>query len=461
MAKTIVEELIGLVGLEVDEASFQRGSKALDNVKKQYDRVASAATRLGVAAAAVAGFTVVTNKLTAEQERMADAVGISSTALEAYGFIAKQAGLSTDNVVDLVEELNNKLGESKGLEEITAVREATEILGLEFDKLRKLQPEQQFFEILNAAKQLEDQQKAVSAADILMGGEANKFIGLLRSQDEGLQELIDNYTRLNLLTQDSRDASVAFNKSFGQFTTIIGSATKQLAALLGRGLKPVLDAIVEWTAENKELAQTIIRVFSVVIPVALGIAGVAVAALTVKLIAMGLALLGVTWPVVAIAAGIGLVVAAVGLLIEDIVTFIKHGDEANTVIGAMVRKVKELWQAFMNSTAITTITDSINSAIDSVRSLITWLNNLGASIGSGIFEAVEAVRGFSFDGFGFGGSELATAGGSTVNNTTNMTNSFQIDATGMDSRQLNEAIDSRVNQQNALAVNANSTGIER
>ena len=212
MARTIVEELVGILGLNIDDQSFKKGAKQLENVKKQYERVASAATKVAVAGAALAGFTIITNKFTAEQENMAAAVGISGQALEGYGALAEQAGLNVDNVIDLVEEMNNKLGESKGLEEITAVKEATKILGLEFKELKRLKPEDQFFAILDAAKQLEDQQKASAATDILLGGEASKFVGLLHQQEGGLQDLLDAHFRLNLLTKDNRAAAVDFNK---------------------------------------------------------------------------------------------------------------------------------------------------------------------------------------------------------------------------------------------------------
>ena len=294
MAKTIVEELIGLVGLEIDSASFKKGEAQFDKVKKQFDLVSRSAQRLGVAAAAVAGLTVLTNKLTAEQQRMADSVGISSDALEAYGTIAKSAGLNVDNVVDLVEELNNKFGESKGLEEMTTpVMESMKILGLEFENLKKLKPEDQFFQILDAASKLGDAQAGSSAADILLGGEASKFIGLLRTQDKTLEELIATQKAYNLLTDQGRKDAMAFNNAFQDLTVIIGSGTKQLAAYLGKGMLPVIKAVNEWVLKNKELSQTIVKVFSIVIPAALAVAGIAVLALTAKLVVMGLALIGV------------------------------------------------------------------------------------------------------------------------------------------------------------------------
>ncbi len=43
MAKTIVEELIGVVGLEIDEAGFKKAAKNMENLKSSYARVSKAA----------------------------------------------------------------------------------------------------------------------------------------------------------------------------------------------------------------------------------------------------------------------------------------------------------------------------------------------------------------------------------------------------------------------------------
>ena len=470
MAKTIIEELVGVLGLEIDKQAFDKGSKSLANLKNQYEKVASAAQKFALAGAALTGFAVITNKLTAEQENLAAAVGLSGQTLDAYGAIAKQAGLDTENVIDLAEELNNKIGESKGIEQITAVKEAFSILGLEFEKINKLNPEQQLFAVVDAASKLEDQQKAVAATDILLGGEANKLTGFIRSQDKSLRELLDTQIRLNLLTQKSRDEAKAFNKSFGQLSVIIGSATKQLAALLGKGLKPVVDFIVNWVAENKQLAQSIIRVFSVVLPAALGVAGIAVAALTAKLVAMGLAILGVQLSAILIPALIFAAIAFVGLLLQDIQTFINYGFEADTIIGDLIKKFKE-WSSFDFSSFFT-----FDNAIQQLKNLLRLVNNIGNIIGEklGIFPLIRRITGgpnssgdksqrnSTFSGQSLQSAPISPASQNSTSNISNVNKyNINIDATGMDSEQLNRAIDSRVGQQNALAASANGIGIVR
>jgi len=336
---TIVEELIGLVGLEIDEGSFRRGANALENIGRQYERVAQSARNLALAGAGILAFTAITNKMTAEQARMAEAVGISSITLEALGGIAQQGGLDLERVVDLVEELNNKLGESKGVEEMLAVTEATAILGLEFENLRKLNPEEQFLRILEAAQSLEDQQSAVAAADILFGGDANKFIGLLRTQDKSIRQLIEDYKKLNFLTDQGRNDAKEFNAVFSKTVIIFKTATQQLASLLGNAIEPMLMAFNKWIADNKVLSQSIISLFADVIPFAFAIAGVAVAALTARLIAM--AIVFAFNPITLWIAAALVLAAAIGLVVNDIILFVKHGEDADTVIGGIVKFFKE------------------------------------------------------------------------------------------------------------------------
>lgn len=476
MSKTIVEELVGVLGLDVNEKEFSDAAKSLDNVKKQFDRVAKAAGKFALAGGALLGFTVITNKLIAEQENLTRSVDLAGDTFEAYGSLASQAGLDTEVVIDLVEELNNKLGESKGLKELNAVKEATKILGIEFKNIKDLKPEEQFFKVLDAAKKLEDQQKAVSAVDILLGGEANKFVGFIRDQDESLKDLLDSHKALNFLTNENRDAAVEFNKSFTNVSTIFVSASKQMSAFLGRALKPILDFFVDWVAENKEVAQTIVKVFSFIIPAALGVFGIAVGVITAKLVVMAIALLGVTLPAIGMAALFTAIGVAIALVVEDIVSYIRYGDEASTITGKLIGYVKELWELFKGAAvdftvqAMIRLNRAISAPLNAIRKMIGYLRELGEQLGSGVFDVVQRVSRvfggedsplpssqFANVGSGFAGS----SGGSVSTQSNSSQNVFNIDATGMDSSQLNQAIDSRVGQHNAVAANSNNTGIVR
>lgn len=218
--------------------------------------VARGTTVIATAVGGIGAAITMTNQMTARQEALAKSLNVSSTELQAWGGLAKEAGFEIDNVGDLIEEMTNKLGESKGLEEITPVTEALEILGLQFDDLASMAPEDQFRAIAKAAKELEDQQAAVSAADILMGGEANKFIGYLRSRKEGVDELLDQQKRLNVLTDEGRKGAFKYNVAMTKFMTVVSSTWQEVAGVVGGALAPLVDdlgpKLAGWVRENKD-----------------------------------------------------------------------------------------------------------------------------------------------------------------------------------------------------------------
>lgn len=254
MAGKYVEELVAFLGWEVD-------SKELDGFGKQVADVAKTVAKIGVAVSgaisATAAFVTLTNRATTENKALADAVGVSVSEIEALAGVLRPAGFQYENVIDLVEEMNNKIGESTGLNEpISAVADATKILGLEFSKLKQLKPEDQFYAVIDAAMQLEDQQKAVSAVDMMMGGEANKILGYLRSQNSELAELLDNQLKLNFLSDEGRQGALDFTNTLNNTRTAVFSMGQELAGLAGSGLSEVLGGINEWIKNNRELIKS-------------------------------------------------------------------------------------------------------------------------------------------------------------------------------------------------------------
>lgn len=249
-----VEEFVAFLGWEVDDTELEGFQKQISGLG---DMLKKATAVVVGAAGALTALTAVINQATAANIAMAKSVGVSSDFLENMGNIVKPLGFDVEHVTDLVEEMNNKIGESVGLGiPISGVADATKILGLEFKTLRELAPEDQFIAILDAAKNLENQQAAVSAVDILMGGEANKILGFLREQDEGLLQLIERQMKLNLLTEAGRAGAERFNNTFGEMKTIIGSAKAEFFGLLGDALAPLIEKYRDWVMANNALIKS-------------------------------------------------------------------------------------------------------------------------------------------------------------------------------------------------------------
>eukprot|EP01022_Parablepharisma_sp_SALTPOND_P012610 TRINITY_DN1622_c0_g1_i1.p1 TRINITY_DN1622_c0_g1~~TRINITY_DN1622_c0_g1_i1.p1 ORF type:complete len:763 (+),score=193.17 TRINITY_DN1622_c0_g1_i1:18234-20522(+) len=230
---------------EIDKAQsrmdrLNKGMEASGRIREQIGSAARVGAGVAAGVGAVGAAMTMVNKSTGEQVALARALGVSTETFQAWGGVAKEAGFEADHVGDLIEEMNNKLGESAGLEETTPVKESLEMLGLSFAELQDMKPEEQFRRVAKTIKDMPDGQQASSAADILMGGEANKFFGYLRSRKEGVDEILEQQRQLNVLSDEGRAGAMAYNTAFGQLTTVIGSVASEVFGLIGGALAPLL-----------------------------------------------------------------------------------------------------------------------------------------------------------------------------------------------------------------------------
>ena len=149
-----IEEFVAFLGWEVDATELEEFQNQVEDIGGMLKKAALAVA--GVTSA-MAALTVIVNKTTGANIALAKSVGVSAEFLEAMGGVVRPLGFEMENVVDLVEEMNNKIGESAGLgQPISGVTDSLKILGLEFKSLKELAPEDQFIQILDAAKNLED-----------------------------------------------------------------------------------------------------------------------------------------------------------------------------------------------------------------------------------------------------------------------------------------------------------------
>lgn len=249
---TVIEQFVAELGWDIDNKEF---NKFRNQIKDAGRDLLNLTKWIVGGAAAITGMATAANKATAEQYRLAQSVGASAESMEALAGVAGGIGLNYENVIDLVEEMNNKLGEMKGLGEMTAVKESMKILKMDFRAIKDLKPEEQFEQIIDAAVKLEDQSKAVSAVDMLMGGEANKIIGFLRTQGTTLEELVTKYRRLNMQTEEGRRGALKYSDSFRTSLLVVGSSIKEFSGIFGQYLAPYIDIFNKWAADNKELIQ--------------------------------------------------------------------------------------------------------------------------------------------------------------------------------------------------------------
>lgn len=254
----VIDRLVYEVGYDVDKSSFNNVKKGVSDVSGAFKRMATFAAAAG---AAIIGFTALTTTQEAEMQRLANAMGVGGDTMDAFGNEMKKIGGTTENFLDLIEETSNKIGEMKGLGEFNTLEESLGILNLRFEDLEKLAPEKQFEAITKAALAMEDQQKAVTAVDMLMSGEANKLISSLRAQGLSYDDVIRKQKMLTFQTEESRQNSLRFANGLNDLMRVISSLAKFVAGELGDVMSTTVSQFTEWAVANKEVIASGIKEF--------------------------------------------------------------------------------------------------------------------------------------------------------------------------------------------------------
>lgn len=391
-------------------------SKGLDTVNRAVNKVTGTMVRAGSAtvkslgAVAATLGTVITlfNKSSVEAEQLANSVGFNVDKLEALAGAVAPAGFQLDNVVDLIEEMNNKLGESAGLKDtITPVKESLAILGLRFKDIINLAPEKQFEAITNAALKMEDAQKAAAAADILLGGEANKIIGVLRQQGGTIEDIIAQQERLNFRTEESRKGAADYVRQLQLTMRAASSLGAEISGLAGKHLAPLLQKLTDWAAANKQIIadKVVSAVKSIIDAVQFLAQNLETIVLWTKRIGIGLAVFlafaAILKTLILVMTAVNLVMAAnpvvlivlgIMALIAAIAAAIIWWDEIKAVLisfgQAVVDKVISVFEWLKET--FTSLPGPVKAALALLAGPIGWLVGAAALI----MENWEPIKGF-------------------------------------------------------------------
>ncbi|WP_341509426.1 hypothetical protein WAX88_16025 [Photobacterium damselae subsp. damselae] len=227
---------------------FNQAAHSMVTVFKKSGKAAgkgfSQGVQLGMGSLAVGAMLNKVSEGVLERKYKAQAVGLDTSTLDSYGLAAKKAGLQTDNVADLVEEMHNKIGMSKIGTLEAGVKDFAQALHLsqsEFKKIQKMKPEKQFKTIFTMLNKL-DRQAAIGVADSMFGGEGNRLYRIFRDVYGGqFEQISKEYNKYNLLTNKGRKGNEDFAQSYGNLTYTINSAVEDTVGALGNKLTPVLD----------------------------------------------------------------------------------------------------------------------------------------------------------------------------------------------------------------------------
>jgi len=299
--------------------------------------------------------------------KMAKRTGLSVETLSELRFVASQTGTEFATLENGFRRMQRSIYDAgRGMS--TAVDALTD-LGLTFEDLDGLSPEQQFKKLANAISQISDPTKAAAIAMTLFGRTGTNLLPMFAQGAKGIEALQQQARALGL-TMSGEDARAAedFTDAMDGLWKVVKMGVFQVGAALAPALKDLAGTITTiavkasaWIQANRDVVVSVAKVAASVVA-----GGAALAALGVAVSLAGTVLGGLTTVLGFVLSPLGLVIAAVVALGAVLIKSTDFGGKAVewlgkafgwfknaavTAISAVVFAVKN-WRAVMEYAAV-------------------------------------------------------------------------------------------------------------
>ena len=254
-------ELFKIAG-RVDLEGADKAEKDLDQLdnkgKSTSGRLKNAGKKVAKAGAVVGGAFVaagtaavgLAGKAGNAADRILDieaATGLSTDAIQEWDYIAGQAGVSQDTIADAAGRIARQMS---AIEQGTGkASEAVSELGLSYEDLEKMSPDEQFDTIIQQLGDIEDEGKRASVGSDLFGRQWEKIAPVVSMGGDELEKLKDEAHDLGgVMDKDALDGANEFRMGMEKLQTAFGGAMNQigakLAPLLTDTLIPAFEAVL-------------------------------------------------------------------------------------------------------------------------------------------------------------------------------------------------------------------------
>lgn len=389
---SIVDELVTLLGLEVDpKAEGQASSfgKILGGVTAA---AAAAGAALVAASAAIGAYAAVQAEAIDKSGKMADAFGINFEAFQELEFAAQKSGAEVEEFRMDLENLSKTLDDNDALKELGVnAKDAT-------GKLRSTDAV-----LMDIAAKFETLSK----------GEQNKFtdklglspsaLKLLQQGGKGLAGLRQEARNLGLvLDETAKNKAARFQSSLLNSRSIVDALGKSISVGLLPAMADALDSFTGWISKNKEFISGSIK--QVVEGVALGFEMVGDAASYVgeEILKLTGPLDGIVGPLDATQAIAIVVAIAMGALAIAAIAATWPFILMAAAIGGVILILDDLYSAFTGGTSIIggwfdQFTEAFPAISAGLKSIGGVLGETTSSIADDLMQGAKQVLGFIAD----------------------------------------------------------------
>lgn len=324
-----------LRGLATARRAMQKFGTELRNVG-----VSIAAIGTGLAAPLAAATTLFA-KFGDSVAKSSRRTGLSVDATQQLGFAAEQSGTNLAELERGVVRLQRSIEEAALGNRLYA--DTLERIGLSYDELRQLAPDQQLARLADAVRDLPSGEQ-INIVQTLFGRGGAQLLPLLQAGADGIRALRAEYEAFGgqLTPQQAEDAE-ALADALNRLKRSAEGAALQIGAALADSLITVLNAlsggvkaITQFVRQNSALVVVAGAVAAALVGVGTALAGIGVAAIVIGALVgaiaspLGLVLTGI----VALAAGVAAVITAFGAW-DDVLRIVRGAIDgiAKSIVG--------------------------------------------------------------------------------------------------------------------------------
>lgn len=357
------------VEIGANDSELQRTLKSVEN---RLNSTAHSIRRIGlsllVGGGAVSGplavAAVQAGQLGSALSEVSAKTGVAVEDIGSLQFAAEQTGSSLEGLSKGIKGLLSTVNDARnGSKDAT---KAFDDLGLTFQTLEGLSPDQQFKVIADRIASIEDPARRSSAATAIFGKAGFELLPMLSKGSAGIQEMEDRFRQLGgeaavkaaFGVREFGDAVVDTRVQIQAIRTEIGAAIAEAILPYRKSIAETLRDVIDWIGRNKELVVGLGAVSLAIAAVGAAVVslGIVVSAFS-KIASIAVILAGITAPEVLIIAGVLAALAAAIVLLssgsrdaknetddlaESLTRFAKVGDANRVAIIAQTERLQAL-----------------------------------------------------------------------------------------------------------------------
>ena len=246
-----VEELVAVLGLDVESAGFEKAQNLMGGLVKIAEGVAVAAAAAGAAIAELVHHAV---EAADEIDKTSQALGVTRAALQELQYAGNLSGLSSEELQVGLQQLQRMALEASQTGGQMAV--AFNQVGVSFkDANGHLRPTEEILSSLadRFAKMPEGPTKTGLAME-LMGRSGARMLPLLNGGSAALARMREQFRETGAELSDNQiAAAVHFKDTMTAVEAVIGGVANQIGTRLVPALQPLLDKFLAWVQANHAL----------------------------------------------------------------------------------------------------------------------------------------------------------------------------------------------------------------